>query len=158
MTLFFRTRFRRCVPASAVVLLALAAITVSALSISSPLAQARLPKTVASQAVSSCNDDLLFRHGVQAWPEQGCDGMTSAGDPLSVGVIDTGFDRWRMSARHGLLPEPPNPDNDVASSNSHGTSVAQVRMLRCNGKTTIVAELPAFSRRSSKSCVAKSPR
>ena len=178
MTHFFQTRFRRCVTASAVVLLALAVIIVSALSISSPLAEAGLPKTVASQAVSSYNDDVLFRHGLQVWHEKGYDGMTSGGDRLKVGIIDAGVDGWRMSARQGLLPEPPDldendrvkvmcwirsngswessnfngceaPNHANTSDNTHGTSVRRPSQ-RSPRRWCSTSAMPPTVRRSAK--------
>ncbi len=42
----------------------------------------------------------------------GYDDMTSTGTRLKVGIIDTGFDGWRMSSLQGLLPTPPDLDED----------------------------------------------
>ena len=96
----------------AIIALAVAAVAASALLIPQSTAEAGSPAAGMNQSVSNYNDDILFRHGVHAWHESGYDGMTSTGTRLKVGIIDTGFDGWRMSARQGLLPNPPDLDDD----------------------------------------------
>ena len=71
-------------------------------------AEAAPPDAPPGQAVSTYNDDMLMHHGIWAWHEQAYDGKTSGGKRFKVGIIDTGFDGWRMSARPVPLPEPPN--------------------------------------------------
>ena len=112
MTHLPRTKLHRGAAASAVIILltaAIAAITAIGMQLN---AEAAPPDAPPGQAVSTYNDDMLMHHGIWAWHEQGYDGKTSGGKRFKVGIIDTGFDGWRMSARQGLLPNPPDLDDD----------------------------------------------
>ena len=98
--------------------LAIAAVAASALLLFGPQAEAGSPQAGMNQAVSGYNDDILFRHGVQAWHEKGYKGSYHDGSKtvrLKVGIIDTGFDGWRMSSLQGLLPTPPDLDETATS-------------------------------------------
>ena len=85
--------------ATVVVALLVTAVTLSAFLIARSPAEAGPSSAGMNQPVSDYNDDMLSHHGVRAWHELGYDGMTSTGERLKVGIIDTGFDGWRMSAR-----------------------------------------------------------
>lgn len=86
------------------VLASIAAMTLAVIGIVASMvllspAEAGLPNTALNQSVNSHNSDVIFHHGIHAWHESGHDGMTSTGTRLEIGIIDAGFDGWRMSAR-----------------------------------------------------------
>ena len=112
MTCLSQTRFRRGIAASAICILAVAIVAALMALIPNKPTEARSPQADARQQVSGYDDDMLMRHGIRMWHEQNLDGMTTGGERLKVGIIDTGFDGWRTSARQGLLPEPPDLDDD----------------------------------------------
>ena len=110
---FLQLRSQRAV--AVFMALAIVAVAASSLMLFGQSAEAVPPPAGMSQAVSDYNDDILFRHGVKAWHEKGYNGSYHDGSKtvrLKVGIIDAGFDGWRMSSLQGLLPTPPDLDED----------------------------------------------
>ena len=117
MTHVLQSRFQRTVAVSAILILAIAALAASALLTPQSPAEAGAPQAGMNQAVSDYNDDILFRHGVKAWHEKGYKGSYTDdnGDTvrLKVGIIDNGFDGWRMASLQGRLPTLPDAHTEL---------------------------------------------
>ena len=173
MTFLFQQRFRRAAATVAVSMLVIATIAVSAPMTGRGPAEAGTPQTGANQQVSNHANDLLFRHGVHAWSEDGHDGTG-----VKVGIIDSGFDGWRMASLQGRLPTPPGldeqegnsrvktkcyaigdnglwgettfegceaPNHEKASSNYHGTAVAETIYEIAPGVEFYISNAPGGS-------------